>query len=244
MFDARKLTAEFVGTAILVIVAVGTATETFGFKLFGRSMAAGVVTTAFAFGLVLIGLVYAIGPISGCHVNPAVTLGFVAAKRMGVVEGAGYIVAQVAGAIFGALVLFTIFSQVPGYSRHLQGMGTDGYGKYSIIGLKQPGAFMAEVILTFVFVSVVLLATHKAAIQGAAGVAIGMTLAVVHLVGIPLTGTSVNPARSLGPALFVGGHAMSQIWLFLVAPLIGGLVAALLHMALSPKDTPEVKAAA
>jgi aquaporin Z len=244
MLDARKLTAEFIGTAILVVVAVGTATEMFGFKLFGASTAAGVVTTALAFGLVLIGLVYAIGPISGCHINPAVTIGFVASGRMKIVEGIGYIFAQAVGAIFGALILFTIYSQVPGYSRHLQGMGTDGYGKYSLIGLKQPGAFMAEVVLTFVFVSVVLLSTHKAAIQGAAGVAIGGALVVVHLVGIPLTGTSVNPARSLGPALFVGGQATSQLWLFLAAPAIGGLVAAAIHLLLSPKDSEEVKATA
>jgi aquaporin Z len=232
MLDARKLVAEFFGTAILVIIAVGVATENFGFKLFGGSVAAGVVTTALAFGLVLMALAYAIGPISGCHVNPAVTIGFVAAGRMKIVEGISYMVAQVIGAIAGATVLFTIFSQVPGYSRHIEGMGTDGYGKYSLVGLKQPGAFITEVVLTFIFVTVVLFATHKASIGGAAGLAIGMSLVVVHLIGIPLTGTSVNPARSIGPALFVGGHAMSQLWLFIVAPLIGGLVAALVHMAL------------
>jgi aquaporin Z len=240
MLDGRKLVAEFIGTAVLVIVAVGVATETFGFKLFGGSVAAGVVTTALAFGLVLIGLAYAIGPISGAHVNPAVTMGFVVAGRMKVVEGIFYMLSQVAGAIFGALVLFTIFSQVPGYSRLTQGLGTDGYDKYSLIGLKQPGAFMAEAVLTFVFVMVVLMATHKAAIQGAAGVAIGMTLAVVHLIGIPLTGTSVNPARSIGPALFVGGHATSQLWLFIVAPLVGAIAAALIHMGLHPHENVEI----
>jgi aquaporin Z len=236
VLDARKLTAEFVGTAILVIIAVGTATETFGFKFFGGSVAAGVVTTALAFGLVLIGLVYAIGPISGCHVNPAVTLGFVVTGRMKVVEGIAYILAQVAGGILGATVLFTIFSQIPGYSRSVQGMGTDGYGRYSIVGLRQPGAFVTEAVLTFVFVTVVLFATHRAAIQGAAGVAIGMTLVVVHLIGIPLTGTSVNPARSIGPALFVGGHALTQLWLFIVAPLIGALAAALMHLMLADRS--------
>jgi aquaporin Z len=233
MLDARKLAAEFFGTMILVIIAVGVATENFGFKLFGGSIAAGVVTTALAFGLVLIGLVYAIGPISGCHVNPAVTMGFLVAGRMKIVEGIGYMVAQVAGAIVGATVLFSILSQIPGYSRTVQGMGTDGWGKYSLTGLHQSGAFITEVVLTFVFVTVVLFATHKAAIQGAAGVAIGMTLVVVHLIGIPLTGTSVNPARSIGPALYVGGHAMSQLWLFIVAPLVGAVVAALIHMMLT-----------
>jgi aquaporin Z len=219
------------------------ATENFGFKLFGGSIAAGVVTTAFAFGLVLIGLVYAIGHISGCHVNPAVTMGFVASGRMKVTEGIAYMLAQVLGAIFGALVLFTMLSQIPGYSRHVQGMGTDGYGANSLTHMGQAGAFITEVVLTFVFVSVVLLSTHKAAIQGAAGVAIGMTLVVVHLIGIPFTGTSVNPARSIGPALFVGGQATSQLWLFIVAPLVGGVVAALLYLLLhKEKDAVTVAA--
>jgi aquaporin Z len=244
VLDARKLTAEFIGTMILVIIAVGVATENFGFKLFGGSVAAGVVTTALAFGLVLIGLVYAIGPISGCHVNPAVTMGFIVAGRMKIVEGIAYMVAQVLGAIVGATILFSIFSQVPGYSRHIQGMGTDGYGKYSLVGLHQGGAFITEVVLTFVFVSVVLFSTHKAAIQGAAGLAIGMTLVVVHLIGIPLTGTSVNPARSIGPALFVGRQATSQLWLFIAAPLVGAVVAALIHMMLSNRSDDTVEAAA
>jgi len=240
MSGTRKLAAEFVGTAILVIVAVGTATETFGFKLFGGSVAAGVVTTALAFGLVLVGLAYAIGHISGCHVNPAVTMGFVATGRMKVAEGIAYMAAQVAGAIGGALVLWAIFDQIPGYSRSVQGMGTDGYAKYSTVGIGQGGAFLVEVVLTFIFVSVVLFSTHRAAIQGAAGLAIGLTLGVVHLIGIPLTGTSVNPARSLGPALIVGGHALSQVWLFLVAPLVGGIVAAAVYRLISPSETVEV----
>jgi len=243
VLNARKLIAEFFGTFILVFIAVGVATENFGFKLFGGSVAAGVVTTALAFGLVLLGLAYAIGPISGCHVNPAVTIGFVVSGRMKIVEGIGYIVSQVAGAILGALILFTIFSQIPGYSRHVQGMGTDGYGKYSLVVMGQSGAFITEMVLTFVFVMVVLFATHKAAIQGAAGLAIGLTLAVVHLIGIPLTGTSVNPARSLAPALFVGGHALSQLWLFLAAPAAGGAVAALLYLALAERSKEEVAAA-
>jgi aquaporin Z len=216
-----------------VIIAVGVPTENFGFKLFGGSIAAGVVTTALAFGLVLMALAYAIGHISGCHVNPAVTMGFMAAGRMKIVDGIAYMVAQVTGAIAGALVLWQIFSSVPGYSRHIQGLGTDGYGAYApITHIGQSGAFITEVVLTGVFVLVVLMATHKAAIQGAAGLAIGMALVVVHLIGIPLTGTSVNPARSLGPALIVGGHAMSQVWLFIVAPLVGAVIAALIHLVL------------
>src|SRR5580704_18728001 len=133
MLDVKKLAAEFVGTAVLVIIAVGVATENFGFKLFGGSTAAGVVTTALAFGLVLLALAYAIGPISGCHVNPAVTLGFLAAGRMKVAEAVGYVVAQVAGAIVGALVLWGVYSDIPGYSRTKQGLGTDGYGAASLV---------------------------------------------------------------------------------------------------------------
>ncbi len=245
MFHPKKLAAEFVGTFILVFIALGVATESFGFKLFGTSYAAGVVATALAFGLVLMALAYAIGPISGCHVNPAVTLGFVAAGRMKIGEALGFWVAQFAGAIAGAAVLWQIFEGIPTYSRHLQGLGTDGYGKASHLLLNQSGAFGVEVVLTFVFVSVILFATHKAAIQGAAGLAIGMSLVVVHLIGIPLTGTSVNPARSLAPALIVGGTALSQVWLFIVAPLVGALAAAAVHLLISGRAdvvTPEALA--
>jgi len=235
MLDARKLAAEFVGTAVLVFIAVGVATENFGFKLFGSSLVAGVVATAFAFGLVLLALAYAIGPISGCHVNPAVTLGFLAAGRMKVAEAIGYVVAQVAGAIVGALVLWQVFSDIPGYSRKVQGLGTDGYGGASLVHINQTGAFVVEVVLTFVFVTVILFATHEAAIQGAAGLAIGMSLVVVHLIGIPLTGTSVNPARSFGPALIVGHTALSQVWVFILAPLVGAVIAAAVHLLMTGK---------
>ena len=201
-----------------MVVAVGVATESFGFKLFGGklalhgglggtgSIAAGVVATALAFGLVLVALVYAIGPISGCHINPAVTLGFIAAGRMKLVEGVAYMVAQVIGAIGGAYLLYWMFTTSPLYHKSKQGLGTDGYGKQSLLHVSQGGAFLIEVVLTTIFVSVVLFATHKAAIQGAAGVAIGFALVMVHLIGIPLTGTSVNPARSLGPGARRRGH--------------------------------------
>lgn len=233
MFDVRKLVAEFLGTLVLVVIAVGVATESFGFKLFGLSYAAGVVATAMAFGLVLVALVYAIGPISGCHVNPAVTLGFVASGRMKIVEGVGYWVAQFAGGIAGAYLLYWMFTTSLLYHKSVQGLGTDGYGTKSHLFVSEGGAFLIEVVLTAVFVLVVLFATHKAAIQGAAGVAIGFALLMVHLIGIPLTGTSVNPARSLGPALVVGGTALSQVWLFIVAPLVGAIVAALIHLLLT-----------
>jgi aquaporin Z len=250
--DPRKLAAEFIGTLILVVVAVGVATESFGFKLFGGtfnlatgtglngSIAAGVVATALAFGLVLVALVYAIGPISGCHINPAVTLGFIASGRMKLAEGVAYIVAQVLGGIAGAYLLYWMFTTTPLYHKSVQGLGTDGYGAKSILHVSQGGAFLIEVVLTAIFVSVVLFATHKAAIQGAAGVAIGFGLVIVHLIGIPLTGTSVNPARSLGPALVVGGTALSQVWLFLIAPLVGAIVAALIHLVLADRSKDEV----
>jgi aquaporin Z len=238
--DWKKLVAEFLGTMILVVVAVGVATETFGFKLFGLSYAAGVAATALAFGLVLVALVYAIGPISGCHVNPAVTLGFVASGRMKVAEGISYWIAQFAGGIVGAYLLYWMFTTTPLYHKSIQGLGTDGYGKASHLFVSQGGAFLIEVVLTAIFVLVVLFATHKAAIQGAAGVAIGFALVMVHLIGIPLTGTSVNPARSLGPALVVGGTALSQVWLFIVAPLVGAIVAAIIHLILADMSKDEV----
>jgi aquaporin Z len=233
MFDPKKLAAEFIGTFILAFIALGVATESFGFKLFGTSLAAGVVATALAFGLVLMALAYAIGPISGAHVNPAVTLGFVAAGRMKALEGLGYWIAQFAGAIAGAALLWGVFDGIPRYNRKIQGLGADGYGANSLLHLNQTGAFITEVVLTFVFLTVILFATHKAAIQGAAGLAIGMALVVVHLIGIPLTGTSVNPARSLAPALIVGGSALSQVWLFLIAPLVGAVIAAIVHLVIS-----------
>jgi aquaporin Z len=236
MLDFRKLGAEFLGTMVLVVIAVGVATESFGFKLFGLSYAAGVVATALAFGLVLTALVYAIGPISGCHVNPAVTLGFISSGRMKLTEGVAYLVAQFVGGIAGAYLLYWMFTTSPLYSKSVQGLGTDGYGRQSHLFVSQGGAFLIEVVLTTIFVLVVLFATHKAAIEGAAGVAIGFGLVIVHLIGIPLTGTSVNPARSLGPALVVGGTALSQVWLFIVAPLVGAILAAVIHLVLADRS--------
>ena len=236
MFEVKKLIAEFLGTMVLVVIAVGVATESFGFHLFGLSFAAGVVATALAFGMVLVALVYAIGPISGCHVNPAVTLGFLATGRMKIQEGIGYLIAQFAGGIVGAYLLYWMFTTSPLYHKSIQGLGTDGYGTKSHLFVSQGGAFLIEVVLTTIFVLVVLFATHKAAIQGAAGVAIGFALLMVHLIGIPLTGTSVNPARSLGPAVVVGGTALSQVWLFIVAPLVGAIIAALIHLLLADRS--------
>lgn len=230
----RKLAAELLGTALLVFFAVGTATLAFGFQLHGNSVAAGVVMTALAFGLVLLGLAYAIGPISGCHVNPAVTLGFLVARRIALKDAAGYWVAQLLGGIVGALALWAVFADTGAYDRVTVGLGADGYGVHSMTGLDLGGALLAEVILTFLFVLIVLLATSHAGTAGFAGLAIGAGLVVVHLVGIPLTGTSVNPARSLGPALVTGGDALEQVWLFIVGPLVGGGLAALCSRFLIP----------
>ena len=188
-----------------------------------------MLATAVAFGLTVLALAYTIGPISGAHVNPAVTMGFLASGRMGLEEAVGYWFAQFAGGIVGALVLWGIFSTSPIYSRSAVGLGTDGYGKNSMVGINAGGAFLAEVVLTFLFVFVVLGATSKLGAPGFAGLAIGLSLTVVHLIGIPLTGTSVNPARSLGPALIVGHDALKQLWVFILAPLVGGAIAALAH---------------
>jgi len=224
--SVRKLAAEAVGTALLVIFAVGAATLSFGFGLTGSSTSAGVLTTAMAFGLVLVGLAYALGGVSGCHVNPAVTMGFLVAKRISTRDAIGYWIAQFAGGIAGAIILWGVFESSTQYTKST-GLGTSGYDSHSMIHLGVGGAFIAEVILTFLFVFVVLQVTKQVQSAAVAGLAIGLALAIVHIFGIPLTGTSVNPARSLGPALVVQGDALNQVWLFIVAPLIGGAIAAI-----------------
>lgn len=240
----RKFAAEAIGTAVLVIVGVGVATLSFGFGVTGRSVSAGVVATALAFGFVLLALAYTLGPISGANVNPAVTLGFLLSGRMTLAEAVGYWVAQFAGGIVGALVLWGIFSGSPLYSRSSVGLGTNGWGRQvSMIGINLGGAFATEVLLTFIFVSVVLMATSRVGSPGFAGLAIGIGLTIVHLIGIPLTGTSVNPARSLGPAIIVGHKALSQVWLFIVAPLVGGALAALVYRYFVPTEPVAVPSA-
>ncbi|MGY1697576.1 MULTISPECIES: aquaporin [unclassified Geodermatophilus] len=217
----RQVLAEFLGTAVLVLVAVGAAVTGFD--------DVGPLGVALAFGLVLLALAYAIGPISGCHVNPAVTLGVLLSRGMTATEAVWYWVAQFAGGIAGAAVLALLTSDFGGVTDQTGALGANAWGETISGG----GAFVVEVLLTLVFVAVVLLVTGKAAAPGFAGLAIGLTLGAVHLVGIPLTGTSVNPARSLGPALFAGGDALSQVWLFIVAPLVGAALAVLVVRALS-----------
>ncbi|PZS19573.1 MAG: aquaporin [Pseudonocardiales bacterium] len=224
----REALAEFVGTLILVFFAVGSA-------VFGVDRI-GAVGVAFTFGLVLLALAYAIGPTSGCHVNPAVTLGVLLRGGMSLQRAGVYWLAQVAGAIAGAALLKLLTSSFGKVKDQTGTLGSNDWGT-SISG---PGAFVLEIILTFLLVFVVLLVTGRAAAPGFAGLAIGLVLTAIHLVGIPLDGTSVNPARSLGPALFHGGTPLSHVWLFIVAPLVGGLLAALLVPVLTPAATASV----
>ncbi len=235
--DVRKLVSEAVGTALLVFIGAGVATMCFGFGLTGKSPAAGIVATALAFALVMLILAYTIGPISGAHINPAVTIGFLASGRISPVEAVGYWISQIVGGIVGAAVLRGVMAGVPDYSTSKIGLGADGFGDASMVHLGAGGAFLAEAVLTFVFVLVVLVVTRRAAWPQLGGVAIGLALGTVHLLGVGLTGTSVNPARSIGPAVFVGGDAMSQLWLFIVAPLVGGVVAALFALFLYGRES-------
>jgi aquaporin Z len=218
----RKGLAEFVGTFVLVFFAVGSA-------VFGIDKV-GALGVALAFGLVLLALAYAIGPISGCHVNPAVTLGVLLRRGITPVEAGMFWAAQVAGAIAAGAMLKLMTSSFGEVTDQTGALGSNDWGK-SISG---GGAFVFEVIGTALLVFVVLMVTAQSAAPGFAGLAIGLVLTVIHLVGIPLDGTSVNPARSLGPAVFAGTHAMSHVWLFLVAPLIGGLLAALVSRVFDP----------
>ena len=220
---SRKLIAEFIGTFLLVFLAVGTAV--FGIAAVvgadGNGPGSGVVGVAFGFGLVLLGLAYAIGPISGAHVNPAVTLAMLLGRRMPASEAVGYWVVQFLGGIAGGGLL-ALFVSSFGVTDYTGALGTNAYDNGAI---NLAGAFVLEATLTAAFVLVILLVTERVAAPGFAGLAIGLTLTLVHLVGIPLTGTSVNPARSLGPAIFEGGTALGQVWLFILAPLVGGVIA-------------------
>jgi aquaporin Z len=209
----RQVAAEFLGTALLVFIAVGSAVAGID--------AIGPFGVAFAFGLTLLALAYALGPVSGCHINPAVTLGVLLSRGMSATEAAYYWIAQFAGGIAGAAVLQLLTSGFGDMTDQTGALGANDYGATISLG----GAFVLEVLLTFVFVAVILLVTGKAATPGFAGLAIGLTLTAVHLIGIPLTGTSVNPARSLGPALFAGGEPLAHVWLFLLAPLVGAALA-------------------
>jgi aquaporin Z len=218
----RRYLAEFVGTFVLVGGGVGAAV------LAGERI--GFLGIAFAFGLSLLAMVYALGPISGCHLNPAVTLGLLLCGKMERRHVAGYVVAQCLGAILAAGIVLLVARGAPGgYSAQAEGLASNGFGTWSPGGYGAGACFLAEVVLTFFLVLTVLGATDAKAPVGFAGLAIGLVLTLAHLVGLPITNTSVNPARSLGPALFAGGHALSQLWLFIVAPLLGGATAAAVY---------------
>ena len=223
----QKAIAEFIGTFVLVLFGCGAAVVA------GPAIAAGntvgVLGIAFSFGLAIVAMAYAIGPISGCHVNPAVSLGALVAGRMSAGDFITYVIAQVLGAIAGALILFLIMKgKASGWDG---GMGTNGWGAGYMGEYNIASAFIFEVVATFIFLVVILGVTHKLVTHAFAGLAIGLTLTMIHIVGINITGSSVNPARSLGPALFVGGAALSQLWLFIVAPFIGAAVAGLVYKA-------------
>ncbi|UQA96416.1 MIP family channel protein [Streptomyces halobius] len=218
--ETRTVVSEFLGTLLLVFFGVGAVV------LAGEYIA--TFGIALAFGFTMLALAYALGPISGCHINPAVTLGMLLARRITVRTAVEYWISQVLGAIVGAALLFLVAKQVPGLKTD-ESFGSNGWGDRSLVNLNLGGAFVAEIVMTFLFVFVVLGVTHKVAVIGFDGLPIGFALATVHFIGVPLDGTSVNPARSIGPALFAGGAAVTQLWLFLVAPLIGGALAAVVH---------------
>lgn len=224
----RKYLAELVGTFVLVVGGVGSAV------IAGDEI--GKVGISLAFGLSLLAMAYAIGPISGCHINPAVTLGLAVTGKLPGKDVPGYLIGQVVGAVLGAAVVLLIAKGQSGGYDLSGGLGANGYGSHSPDGYGLMAVFFAEVVLTFFLVFTVLGATDIKAPAGFAGLPIGLVLALIHLVGIPISNTSVNPARSLGPALFVGGWAIGQLWVFILAPLIGAVVAALVFEAVNIRD--------
>jgi aquaporin Z len=225
----KKYAAELIGTFVLVLGGVGSAV------LAGSKI--GYMGIALAFGLSLLAMVYTIGPISGCHINPAVTLGVLLARKISARVAAAYVVAQIAGAILASAVILYIANGIPdGYQAAVGGLGANGFGIHSPGQYSLGSAFVAEIVLTAFLVFTVLGATDVKAPVGFAGIAIGLVLTLIHLVGIPITNTSVNPARSIGPALFVGGWALQQLWVFIVAPLCGAALAAFAYSAIRLPD--------
>lgn len=216
----KKYMAELIGTFVLVLIGCGSAV------IAGKAI--GFAGISFAFGLAVLAMVYAIGSISGCHINPAISVAMLVAGKMKWKDTLLYVVFQCIGAIFAAGILLLIAKGLSGYSVAANGLGQNGYGAHSPGGYSLIACFIAEIVLTAVFLIVIFGSTSKEAPKGFAGLSIGLSLVFIHLVGIPITGTSVNPARSLGPAVFVGGAALSQLWLFWVAPLVGAIIAALI----------------
>ncbi|MGH9394755.1 MAG: aquaporin Z, partial [Terriglobales bacterium] len=226
----QRYTAELIGTFVLVFGGLGSAV------LAGGQI--GYLGISLAFGLALLVMCYAIGPVSGCHINPAVTLGVLAAKRISARDALGYWIAQILGAIIAAgLVLVIANGAAGGYSAALSGLGANGFGLHSPGHFGLGAALLSEVILTAFLVFTVLGATDFKAPAGFAGLAIGLVLTLTNLVAIPVDNASINPARSIGPALFVGGWALSQLWVFIAAPLAGGLLAAVAYALVRPSDS-------
>jgi aquaporin Z len=218
--NRRARPAEVIGTFILVLFGCGAA-------VIGGN-AIGFTGISLAFGLAIVAAAYGLGAISGAHLNPAVSFGMVAAGRMTVSDAISYSIAQIIGAILGAGVLYLIASGSAGWTG---GLGANGYGAGYLGEYSLTAALVFEAVMTFLFVTVILGATGRGSAAGFAGLAIGLTLAAIHLVGINVTGVSVNPARSIGPALFSGGSSLAQLWVFIVAPLAGGLLAGALYKA-------------
>ncbi|MBP7401231.1 MAG: MIP family channel protein [Clostridia bacterium] len=224
----KKYLAEFLGTFVLVFFSCGAAALSGGID-----GVLGVLGIALAFGLSIVAMAYAIGHVSGCHINPAVSLAMLIDGRLGIADFVGYLTAQFAGGIAAAALLKAVVA-MSDLDPVKTGLGADGYGALSYVGLGMWGAILVEIVLTCVFVLTILGVTTSEKTGSLAGIVIGLTLTFVHILGIPLTGTSVNPARSFGPALFTGGEAWSQVWVFLAAPMAGAIVAALLWRLFKP----------
>ena len=223
----KKYVCEFIGTAVLVLFGCGSA------AVAGTTL--GPLGIALAFGLSIVAMAYVIGNVSGCHINPAVSLAMFIDKRISAKEFAFYVIAQVLGAIAGTAILY-LFMVNSGLDVLTQGLGANGFDSLSAVNLNMFGAIIVEIVLTFVFIFTVLGVTADESKSSVAGIVIGLTLAFVHIMGIPLTGTSVNPARSLAPALFLGGEALSQVWVFIVAPFVGAALAAIVYKFTIKKD--------
>ncbi len=223
----KKYLCEFIGTAVLVLFGCGSAAIAGG--------ALGTLGIALAFGLSIVAMAYVIGNISGCHINPAVSLAMLINKKMSVKDFICYVIAQVLGAIAGIGILYAVMTCC-NLDVAMQGLGANGFDSLSGVGLNMLGAIIVEVVLTFVFIYTILGVTSDDSKSSVSGIVIGLTLAFVHIMGIPLTGTSVNPARSLAPALFVGGEALSQVWVFILAPLVGSALAAIVFKFLNKEE--------